>query len=61
LFELAQEANALKSLEADADALQAALAASADLSDVIASPVISRGEQAAAISAVVTVVGRLSR
>ena len=57
LFELAKEAKGLKALEADADALQAALAASADLSAMIASPVIARAEQAAAIAAVAAKMG----
>jgi F-type H+-transporting ATPase subunit delta len=46
LFDLAREEGALKALEADAEALKAALAASPDLAAMIASPVISRGEQA---------------
>ncbi|MEY4983820.1 MAG: hypothetical protein RIR62_2086 [Pseudomonadota bacterium] len=52
LFDLAKEEKALKALEADADALAAALAASADLKEMIASPVISRDDQAAAIAAI---------
>ena len=52
LFELAKEDKALKALEADADALGAALAASPELGAMIASPVISRDEQAAAIAAI---------
>lgn len=52
LFELAKEDKALKALEADADALTAALAASPDLTAMIASPVISRDDQAAAIAAI---------
>ncbi|WGV14621.1 F0F1 ATP synthase subunit delta [Fuscovulum ytuae] len=51
LFELAKDAKALKALEADAEALGAALEASADLREMIASPVISRDDQAAAIAA----------
>jgi len=51
LFDLAKEEGTLAQLEADADALTAALAASADLRAVIASPVITRDEQAAAIAA----------
>ena len=57
LFELAKEAKALKALEADADALGAALAVSADLRDMIASPVITREDQAAAIAAVAAKMG----
>jgi F-type H+-transporting ATPase subunit delta len=52
LFELAKEDKGLKALEADADALAAALAASPDLAAMIASPVISRDEQGAAIAAI---------
>lgn len=52
LFDLSKEEKTLKALEADADALAAALAASADLKEMIASPVISRDEQAAAIAAI---------
>ena len=52
LFDLSKEEKTLKALEADADALAAALAASADLKEMIASPVISREEQAAAIGAI---------
>jgi len=52
LFELAKEDKALKALEADADALAAALAASPELGAMIASPVISRDEQAGAIAAI---------
>jgi len=52
LFELAKEDKGLKALEADADALAAALAASPDLVAMIGSPVISRDEQGAAIAAI---------
>ena len=52
LFELAKDAGALKALDADAAALKAALDASPDLGAMIASPVISRSEQSAAIGAV---------
>lgn len=57
LFELAKEGNGLKALEADAEALGAALAVSPELGDVIASPVISRDDQAAAIAAVAQKLG----
>ncbi len=57
LFELAREGNALTALEADTAALQAGLAGSADLSAMIASPVISRDEQASAMAAVVAKMG----
>ncbi len=52
LFELAKDDKALKTLEADAEALGAALEASADLRAMIASPVISREDQAAAMAAI---------
>ena len=57
LFELAKEAKAIAALEADVDALQAALVASADLRDLIASPVISRADQGAAMGAVAAKMG----
>lgn len=52
LFELAKDDMALKALEADTTALSETLAASADLRAMIASPVISREDQARAISAI---------
>ena len=52
LFELAKEADGLKALEADADALQAALAASPELAAMIASPVVARDEQVGAMAAI---------
>ena len=52
LFDLAKEGGALKALEADATALTETLDASADLRDVIASPVISREEQGRVIAAI---------
>ena len=51
LFGLAKEENALSTLESDVDALEAALAASEDLRDLISSPIYSREDQARAISA----------
>jgi F-type H+-transporting ATPase subunit delta len=54
LFELAKETKALKALESDADALTAALSTSADFGTLIASPVISRDEQAKAMGAIAT-------
>ncbi|MCX7643823.1 MAG: F0F1 ATP synthase subunit delta [Rhodobacteraceae bacterium] len=52
VFDLAREAGSLQTLETDADALAGALEASADLRDMIASPIYGREEQAAAITAV---------
>lgn len=57
LFELAKDENALKALEADAEALEAALAASPELAAMIASPVIARADQANAMAAVVAKMG----
>lgn len=57
LFELAKDEKALPTLEADADALGAALAASPELAAMIASPVIDRDDQAAAMAAVVAKMG----
>ncbi|MCB2128727.1 MAG: F0F1 ATP synthase subunit delta [Rhodobacteraceae bacterium] len=50
VFELAKEARGLKALEGDVDALSAALDASADLRNVLSSPVISRDDQAGAMA-----------
>lgn len=52
LFELSQDAGGLPALEADVDALDAAMAESADLRDLFASPVYSRDDQARALDAV---------
>lgn len=57
LFELAKESGALAAVESDADALETALNASADLRDLISSPVYSREDQGAAIAAVVSKMG----
>ncbi|MFT7057828.1 MAG: F-type H+-transporting ATPase subunit delta [Pseudorhodobacter sp.] len=57
LFELAKESNALKSLEGDIDALDAALARSADMQTLIASPLYSRADQSSAIAAIAAKMG----
>jgi F-type H+-transporting ATPase subunit delta len=57
LFDLAKDDKALDRLEADVDALAAALDASADLRGVIASPILSREDQAGAIAAVAAKMG----
>lgn len=57
LFELAKETSALPTLEADADSLSEALSASADLRDVITSPMYSREDHDAAIGAVAEKMG----
>jgi len=57
IFELAQEEKSLSAIETDIDTLDAALAESAELGDLIASPVYSRAEQGAAITAVAAGLG----
>ncbi|MGX0876166.1 F-type H+-transporting ATPase subunit delta [Roseovarius sp. MBR-154] len=57
IFELAKEAKSLAKLEANLDDLSAALADSADLRAVIASPVLSRDEQGKAIAAIADKMG----
>jgi F-type H+-transporting ATPase subunit delta len=52
IFEIAQDNNELAKLEAGVDALAEALDVSRDLRDMIASPVVSRAEQEAAIAGV---------
>ncbi|MCV6823684.1 MULTISPECIES: F0F1 ATP synthase subunit delta [Halocynthiibacter] len=52
VFDLAKEGKKLKALEADIDALEGALAESADFADLINSPVYTRDEQSAAITAI---------
>jgi len=52
VFDLAKEGKKLKALEGDIDALDAALTESADLSDLISSPLYTREQQGAAIAAV---------
>ncbi len=51
VFELSRESDALDRLEKDVDALEAALAASADLQALIASPIYRRSDQARAMAA----------
>jgi len=57
LFELAKESGGLAALEADTDALSEALNVSPDLAAMIASPVVPRDEQAAAVQAVAAKLG----
>jgi F-type H+-transporting ATPase subunit delta len=52
VFDLAREENLLPAVEADIQGLEGALADSADLRDLIASPIYSREEQAAGIAAI---------
>lgn len=57
LFDLSKEGAALSALEADTDALDAALTVSADLRDAITSPVLSRDDQGRVIAAVAAKMG----
>lgn len=57
LFDLSKEVGGLKVLEGDVDVLDAALAASADLRDLISSPIYSRDDQANAIAAIAAKAG----
>lgn len=59
VFEIAQENNALSELETSIDGLGVALADSAELRDLINSPLISREDQGAAIAAVAKKMGVL--
>ncbi len=52
IFELAKEDKALATLEADIDALDAALRESHDFRELIASPIYSREQQATAVTAI---------
>ena len=57
LFEIAKDEKGLATLEADTDALGAALLASPELAGMIASPVVTREGQSRAMAAVVTAMG----
>ena len=57
IFELAREEKALPKLEKDVDALDDAIGESADLRDLITSPVYTRPQQAAAIEAIAKKMG----
>ncbi|MBE3637545.1 F0F1 ATP synthase subunit delta [Mangrovicoccus algicola] len=57
VFDLAREAGQIPNLESDIEALDAALADSAELSAVISSPVYGRAEQGNAITAVARQMG----
>ncbi len=57
LFELAEEADTLSEVETDLAAVKGALDESADLRDLIASPIYSREEQAAGVEAVAKAMG----
>ena len=51
IFEMARDDKALKALEADIDALDAAVSASADLRSLISSPIYTRAQMGDAIAA----------
>ena len=57
VFELARESKALPQLEQDVDGLEAALTDSAEFRGLISSPVYSRAEQGAAVSAIAEKMG----
>ena len=57
MFDLAREENAIDALEADISATEAALADSADLRDLIASPIYTREQTEAAIGGVASAMG----
>ena len=57
VFELAKESKSVAKIEADLDALEAALADSADFTALISSPIYSRDEQAAVIAAIAKKMG----
>ncbi len=57
LFDLAKDEKALKGLEGDVDALDSALTASADLRELIGSPIVSREDQSSAIAAIAKKMG----
>ncbi|MBL3571629.1 F0F1 ATP synthase subunit delta [Rhodovulum sp. BSW8] len=57
LFDLTREANGISALEADVDALDAALTESGEFRDLISSPVYSRDDQARAIDAIASKMG----
>ncbi len=57
LFEIAREAKTLDALEADLNAISAALDDSSDLRDMISSPIYTRDQQASAIGAVAQKMG----
>ncbi len=52
VFDIAKDGKALKALETDIDALDAAITASSDMRNLIASPLYSRDEQSGAMAAI---------
>ncbi|KPQ16590.1 MAG: F-type H+-transporting ATPase delta subunit AtpH [Rhodobacteraceae bacterium HLUCCO18] len=57
MFELAQEGGALDALEADVAALEAAMSESADLRDMISSPIYGREETQGAVGGIADAMG----
>ena len=57
LFEISKEADGLKTLETDVEALSAALALSPELAAMIASPVVARDDQARAMAVLAAKMG----
>jgi F-type H+-transporting ATPase subunit delta len=57
VFEIAKDEKALPTLEADTEGLAAALAISPEFAEMIASPVVTRSEQSAAIAAIAAKMG----
>jgi len=57
VFELAQSDNKLDRLEADIDALDTALRDSPALADMVRSPLVARGDQQSAVSALASAMG----
>ncbi|WP_293576142.1 F0F1 ATP synthase subunit delta [Phaeobacter sp.] len=57
IFEIAEESKALEGLETGINDLSAALADSAELRDLIVSPLVSREEQGAAVAAIADKMG----
>ena len=57
VFDLAKETNSVKAIEADVEALDSALAESADFNALIQSPIYSRDEQGTAIAAIAAKMG----
>lgn len=57
VFDLAREDNSISTLESDIEALSAALGESAQLRDVLSSPIYTRENQSAALSAVADALG----
>ena len=57
IFGLAREEKSIESIESDVDAIEAALAESADFRDLISSPVYTRAAQGASVTAIAAKMG----